>query len=254
MKTLKFSLSGDLAHFKRPDVNEEVYFTYNHIPKVALLGLMGAILGLSGYNDQGNDDYPEFFRKLRNLKVAIVPISSSKGIFRKKIQVFNNSTGFGNIGKPKVNGKQMYKGDNLIVREQWLENVAWDIYIDMNSLVEQEVLDKLQDYLLNGKAVYPPYLGKNDHFAQITDACLIELEEAMNPEYISSLFPCHEVKLDDETYDEDYAYTFKDHMPMAINQEGMYIFEKLGFTNRMINTVKSSLYRDQDHDRILYFI
>ena len=49
MKAIKFNLSGKFAHFKKPDVNSYAYFTYSHIHKVALLGILGAILGLKGY-------------------------------------------------------------------------------------------------------------------------------------------------------------------------------------------------------------
>ena len=39
METLKFTLTGQNAFFKKPDVNEYCYFTYGHIHKVALLGM-----------------------------------------------------------------------------------------------------------------------------------------------------------------------------------------------------------------------
>jgi len=51
MKSLRFTLSGRAACFRQPDVNTQVYFTYNNIHKVALLGLLGAVLGLSGYRN-----------------------------------------------------------------------------------------------------------------------------------------------------------------------------------------------------------
>ena len=50
MKILKFTLKGKTGFFKKPDVNTYLYFTYGNIHKVALLGMFGAILGLSGYN------------------------------------------------------------------------------------------------------------------------------------------------------------------------------------------------------------
>ena len=46
MKAVSFNLSGKFAHFKKPDVNSNVYFTYSHIHKVALLRVFGAILRL----------------------------------------------------------------------------------------------------------------------------------------------------------------------------------------------------------------
>ena len=52
MDVLKFQLSGETAFFKRPDVNTYLYFTYGNIHKVALLGMLGAIMGYKGYNSQ----------------------------------------------------------------------------------------------------------------------------------------------------------------------------------------------------------
>ena len=48
MKVLKFNLSGDFAFFKN-EVMNDIYDTYPHIHKPALLGLFGAILGYDGY-------------------------------------------------------------------------------------------------------------------------------------------------------------------------------------------------------------
>ena len=67
MDALKFTLKGKTAFFKKPDVNTYFYFTYGNIHKVAILGVLGAVLGLKGYNNQEkNNEYPEF---MKNLKV-----------------------------------------------------------------------------------------------------------------------------------------------------------------------------------------
>ena len=53
MKVLRFTLSGKQAFFKKPEVNKYYYFTYGHIHRVALLGLLGAVMGYSGYAQIG---------------------------------------------------------------------------------------------------------------------------------------------------------------------------------------------------------
>ena len=94
MKILKFRLWGETAFFKKPDVNTYLYFTYSNIHKVALLGIFGAILGYRGYNQRTNEeDFPEFYQRLKTLKVGIEPKEGSRGSFPKKVQVFNNSLG-----------------------------------------------------------------------------------------------------------------------------------------------------------------
>ena len=175
MKAVSFELCGKTACFRKPDVNQYAYFTYNNIHKVALLGLFGAILGYGGYTQLfeknrglkegqlGYDDcFPEFYENLKQLRVSIVPLAAY-GYFSKKIQVFNNFVGYAN-GMVSGNSEKAIKerADTYIlnIREQWLENPAWQILIlDDGS----EVYQKLKEYLLLGKAAFIPYLGKNDH-------------------------------------------------------------------------------------------
>ena len=90
MKILKFRLYGRNAFFKKPDVNAILYYTYGNIHKVALLGMFGAILGYGGYNhmnfynqkNKNKMEYPEFYNKLKDLKISIVP--NNNGFFEKK--------------------------------------------------------------------------------------------------------------------------------------------------------------------------
>jgi len=179
MKSLRFTLSGPLACFRQPDVNAKVYFTYNNIHKVALLGMLGAIIGLSGYrNNQlyGQDErtYPEFYEVLSTMLVSVVP-NGKNGYFTKKLQYFNNSVGYANED-----------GGNLQVREQWLENPNWTIYLAQNEL-DDAVWKNLCDYLLQGQSVFIPYLGRNDFPAQIDDVQMVELS-ASRSQRIDSLF------------------------------------------------------------------
>ena len=187
MKAISFKLSGKTACFRKPDVNVYTYFTYNNIHKPALLGLLGAIVGFGGYTQlfeknrdlkkgslEYDDGYPEFYKKLQHLKVSITPLAPN-GYFSKKIQTFNNSVGYASFEQ----------GGNLIVREQWLENPQWQIMIlDDGS----EEFTKISEYLLGGKSVFIPYLGKNDHIAKIDEVKYCKLSDAIEGNKISSLF------------------------------------------------------------------
>ena len=76
MKVLRFTLSGKQAFFKKPEVNRYYYFTYGHIHRVALLGLLGTVMGYSGYahivqkKKMEAPEYPEFYEQLKELKMA----------------------------------------------------------------------------------------------------------------------------------------------------------------------------------------
>ena len=175
MKALKFTLSGDSAFFKDNVINT-VYLTYGNIHRVALLGMFGAILGYGGYSKQNDmlkkknkkkPDYPEFYEKLKDIKISIVS-NGKNGYFNKKLQTFNNSVGYAS----------KEEGGNLIVKQFWLENPSWDIYV----LLDCDEAKKIADYMQNRKAIYLPYLGSNDHLANIMDVEIIDIEEKMSSE------------------------------------------------------------------------
>ena len=173
MEVLKFKLSGKTAFFKKPEVNTYGYFTYGNIHKVALLGILGAILGYKGYSqfsDLAADrkkkrnlkleiSYPDFYEQLKDLNIAIAPYRGT-GAMPKKMQLFNNSVGYAS----------KEQGRNLIVKQQWLENPAWHIYI----LLDCEQAYSIKKALMNKTCKYYPYLGSNDHFANITEIEILQ--------------------------------------------------------------------------------
>lgn len=219
-KAIKFKLSGKTAFFKKPDVNEYAYFTYNNIHKIALLGIFGAIIGLDGYTEQKEAIYPEFYNKLKNLKISIVPDKKLKGIYPKKIQTFNNSVGY---ASNEIGG-------NLIVREQWLENPEWTIFFYNDGTVEESVYNKLKEYLLKRKTVYIPYLGKNDHPATITEVEEVELEET-ELEYIDSIFS-EEIEIDCFDSVDELAYLVKEIQPIKLQEQyNFYEYKSFVYTN-----------------------
>lgn len=232
LTALKFNLSGKTAIFKRPDVNSNCLFTYSHIHKPALLGILGAICGFGGYNQQkaGNEkysvgrrkadvfDYPEYYEKLKDIKVAIIP---KEPTFVTKNQSFNNSVGYAS----------KEEGGNLIVVEQWLENPSWEIFV---MLGESEVSENLKNRFLNREFVYIPYLGKNDHFANITDIEIVELQSTKNCKKIDSLIFAKyldKVELSDDD-DDEIPFKYMERLPVSLDKEdNLYVLEKFVFTN-----------------------
>ena len=241
MRIVKFTLKGEHAFFKKPDVNSYVYFTYNQIHKVALLGMFGAILGYKGYESQKGKAYPEFYEKLKHLKLGIVP-KSKYGIFPKKIQVFNNSVGYASFEQ----------GGNLIVKEQWIENPEWDIYF----AVVDEVSEQLADFILNQKCIYIPYLGKNDHPADILNPISLEgvqtREEGIT---IHSLMPKDNVELEsdfEEEEMEELLFRYEEELPTGLKENvNTYQLTKLIYTNQPIKESISPIYEVEGKNIIL---
>ena len=263
MEILKFTLSGKTAFFKKPDVNTYLYFTYGNIHKAALLGMFGAILGYSGYNQMkqikvakkankkecDNIIFPEFYNKLKDIKISVVP-NNKNGFISKKVQVFNNSVGYAS----------KEQGGNLIIKEQWLEDPSWDIYV----LIDDEESEKISEYILNHKSIYSPYLGKNDHYANITNIEIIQDGDIVKVDMadkINSLCPKKfvQVNLEDEEEDEAdddvYEDTFKyeEQLPIGLNKEtNMYILESFVYTNMRVSSNSINIYKIGDRNIVFY--
>lgn len=250
MEVLKFSLSGRTAFFKKPDANTYYYFTYGNIHKVALLGMLGAILGYRGYNQQKHEAkavYPEFYEKLKTIKVGIIP-RNDKGYIPKKVQTFNNSVGYAS----------QEQGGNLIVKEQWLEAPLWDIYI----LIEEDRERELATRMIESRFQYIPYLGKNDHIANITDVKIIkDVEGLESSNKIHSLFikDCFEFQVfEDDILDLDMEYVpiykYQEMLPITLEETtNKYEFETFVYTNALLTVKHSPLLYKCDDDVIFFF-
>jgi CRISPR-associated protein Cas5, Hmari subtype len=267
MKVLKFNLSGDFAFFKN-EVMNDIYDTYPHIHKPALLGLFGAILGYDGYAQtqkvfgKTDNSYPEYYQKLKDLKVAIVPKKQS---FTKILETFTNTTAMFNrvtvmdkkekdetedenndeVKKVKDKKSDKKSGATLIVKQFWLEKPSWDIYL----MVDNEESKKIEDSILNFKTVYSLYLGANNHFANISDIGILEGKEITeNAFIISSLVKADEINANLESMltsrkECKNLFYFNYILPTKLSSNNN-IYQKEGFvlTNDLVGLRKNKAY------------
>lgn len=149
---IKFNLSGITGSFKKPH-NPVSFLTYEHIHKVALLGLLGAILGKRGHTFVSKEE-PEFYRDLKDIRVSISPNKDRLEFRTEKIEYANFS--LGNL-KPH--------------EEQVLINPEWDIYLYID---DRDLFEELKDRLITKNFVYNIYLGKTRHFANLDKVEIIK--------------------------------------------------------------------------------
>ncbi len=241
MEVLKFTLSGKDAFFRKPEVNTYYYFTYGNLHKVALLGIFGAILGYNGYGQmKPGDRYPEFYDMLKDLEISIAPAEKSKGTFSKKIQSFNNSVGYASTEQ----------GGNLIVKQQWLEEPKWEIYVKLDH--EEGV--KIKDFLTQRRCIYLPYLGSNDHPADLgnVQVCQAQLVSDMEEKRIHSLFLKDKVSLD---FDEDVPrpYLYEEYLPKALKETtNLYELEKFYFSNIPVEEYDCAIYEIEERNIVFF--
>lgn len=143
---ISFDLRAGFGVFKKPDVNEGLQLTFNMLHKPALLGILGAIAGLEGYQQRG--EFPAYYHALRDLRVGIEPLDHEKGNFTKTVVKYTNTVGYANAD------------GTLIVTEQTLRSPAYRCYLLPD--LDDPVQARLHDRIRAGEAEFLPYFGKNE--------------------------------------------------------------------------------------------
>ena len=171
------------------------------------------------------------YKEKRKYKISIVP-KNERGYIPKKVQIFNNSVGYASEEQ----------GGNLIIKEQWLENPEWDIYV----LIDCDEAEKLAEFLEQSRCIYYPYLGKNDHPADITNVSRVDVQEAdINEAAITSMFPKNmgSVLMPDEE-DEIEIFKYTEKLPVALNgYTNLYEYEDFCYTNMTVSIENGNVYK-----------
>ncbi|AEB77226.1 CRISPR-associated protein Cas5 [Clostridium botulinum] len=237
MKGFKFNVSGKTAFFRKSDINQHINFSYSNIHKPCILGLLGAIIGL---------DKDKYYHALKHLRIAIVP---NKSYFNKSIQVYNNTTKFGN--------KSLNNPTTLNIREQWLEDVSWYIYVITED--DDITYDKIYEYIKEFKSVYNIYLGRKEHIANVRFIEDIDIEDIHDDiAQINSLFPysiIKDIEANKPEYCEDrISYFLKETMPIGYDDKGLYDYDTLVHTNHEIYELNNTNNIYKINNNILYFL
>ena len=165
-KLVSIDLYSDFGCLKKPDTNDPVYLTFNMLHKPALLGMLGAVAGLEGFQEKppakkkkGKDLFsgeeeqqPKvavYYDALKELKIGIQPLRHENGNFSKTILTYNNGVGYANLD-----------GGNLMVTEQMLIAPAYRCYVLFEK--DGDLFRQLYQNLKNCDAEYLPYMGKNE--------------------------------------------------------------------------------------------
>lgn len=217
-KLISFRIKADKGFLKKPDINDGMYLTYNMLHKPAILGILGAIAGLEGYKK--NQELPEYYKLLEDLPVGVRPLDDEKGNFQKTIITYNNTTGFASEEA----------GGNLMITEQTLIKPSYEIFLLLD--IKNDIQNTLYQNIINQKAEYLPYLGKNDYslwWDKTEDVTEYNWEQANHLDssvYLKSVFNKNENSVQEM---EEYAQVSDDLFePLDILQpDSFYYFERL---------------------------
>lgn len=149
MKLISFDLQSEFGFFRKPESNNTLNVSYNIIHRPAVLGILGAIIGLEGYQEKGK--FPEYYERLKHLKIGIAPLAHEQGNYLKTPIKYSNTVGYAN------------KGANFLTEELTLISPKYRIFLLLNPEVEEE--KSLLNNLKNMESEFIPYLGKNEFTA-----------------------------------------------------------------------------------------
>ncbi|MCK9467375.1 MAG: CRISPR-associated protein Cas5 [Candidatus Absconditabacterales bacterium] len=242
MNVFSFDLVGDFAMFKKNDANDIIFMTYNFIHKPAILGMIGAIMGYSGYSKSGNGKDPEYYEKLKDLYISIIPNYSKP--LSKTIVGFNDSSG--------LSSTDSYNNANTWqVREQILvgdsKKIKYTIFIKKAGELESCIETNIK----NGITKYPLYFGKNEFFAHYENYQTYKGTLISNGiGKIDSLVKIgfgeeNKVLINENLNDRDYfdhnefeIYKIYENLPYDFDENGFYKKDLFILTNKRFDFTK----------------
>lgn len=161
MKSIKFTLNGQYAHFKRLE-GSMVKQTHTIPTRTALYGLIGAIMGAE------RDTYYESYHS--TLSVAIIP----KNIRRQRIPQLQVSTGSTpRLGKTGLRIPEHNKNRQRVAIE-YLANPEYTVYLTG----PDEFIDEFKSRLIHNRYEYTPYLGTTECLCNIEFEDTVELSQS----------------------------------------------------------------------------
>jgi len=226
-KIVSFTIKSEFGMFKKPDINDKIFITYNMIHKPYLLGILGAIMGYGGYAQEPNKaKMPEYYEKLKNIRVAIAPSSENGGIFKKEFIIFNNTT----------------NGQISNITEQTLINPTYRIYLEVDDTKHKQLIERLK----NNQAVYPPYMGKNEFSLWWDDFKVhdkfLEIKEKEKFQVKAIIKKPKNFILKNSGYKErttNYFYLFE-RLPIGFNEQlKQYQYHDFLYTNAVFKNSKN---------------
>lgn len=241
MKLISFDIQSDFGFFRKPETNNTLNLSFNMIHKPAVLGILGAIIGLEGYKKKG--ELPEYYKKLKDIKIGIAPLNHDNGNYAKTPIKYSNTVGYAN------------KGTNFLTEELTLVNPKYCIYLLLDETNAEQ--NQLINNIKNIQSEFVPYFGKNEFSAWWDNVQEYDFQEAEIAEnesiQIGSLFLKNQILKDNteavmtevdlfnfdlNNLDNESLFIYFERLPIDFNLDLMqYQLAEMVFTNYSIKNV-----------------
>lgn len=260
MKLISFDIESNFGFFRKPETNNTLNISYNIIHRPAILGILGAIIGLEGYKEK--DELPEYYQKLNHLKVGIAPLNHEQGSYLKTPIKYSNTVGYAN------------KGTNFLTEELTLVAPKYRVFLLLDISNEEEY--SLYKSINEQRSEFIPYFGKNeftawwDNFQEYNYSELQSKNESIIGK-IETLFIRNQIIKDSIHIDEDKSiidllddsdfeeleFIYFERLPIGFDEQLIqYQIEEMVYTNHKIKNLErcSNLFYLKDLDRYVQLI
>lgn len=241
MKLISFDIESNFGFFRKPESNNTLNVSYNMIHRPAILGILGAIIGLEGYKEKGK--FPEYYKRLNHLKIGITPLSHEQGNYLKTPIKYSNTVGYAN------------KGATFLTEELTLIAPKYRVYLLLNLNSDDDT--SLYNSLKSKKTEFIPYFGKNEFTAWWDNFIEYEFSLVNSETHLSgkleTLFVRNQIVkesiaednssfldlLDTDDFDE-VPFMYFERLPVDFDMDLIqYQMEEMVFTNYKIKNLQN---------------
>jgi len=202
-KLLVFDVWAPFAYFRK-GFTTTTALTFPFIPRSAVEGLIGAIIGLK------SEEYPE---TLERAKIAVRLVNKVKktpfSMMHTHVDAWKEFAAYLKTGSMHISPDKF----RARVKVEFLQDPRFRIYFSHTSDVQESVLEKLKKH----ETVFTPYLGTSSmiaNFEYINEYPYVPVS-AEEPVYVSSIIPF--IKEAPKIHiEDDMTYAFEQNIPIHI--------------------------------------
>lgn len=226
-KILAINIKSDLGSFQRPQTNNSPS-TFNIMPKSALIGIIGAVVGLDRTFMKDNDVYKILSNEIKYSLVLKSPF---------------------NLKSWSEYGYNPDKKTYSPLKFERLENINYDVYILFNDENEflNDILNNFIDNVKNNVSSFSPYMGMANFLADIDFIDIYEKPIFENGEFMTSGF-CTKIIMNDK---QEYNKLIVENIPTRNN--GYLMFDQNSYKEIYFHLHQGIIYAEGEYCEINSF-
>lgn len=183
MEGLQLKVSGNWAHFKKPETNNNP-LTHDFITKTAFIGLIGAVLGIE-----------------REEMLPLFPQLSEDFLYGVAVLHPVRKLSWGFTSFKAVSPTSFTQNDRRPVSFEFLKNPSFKISLALKNERSKAIFKQFKNYIEEGNSIYTPVLGwhncpANLNFISVGDFSNEKKGDFVTQSFVETNQDIHKPKLD----------------------------------------------------------